>query len=90
MSSGAPPIPYDIEYTRDLGYGAVNYLKRVLKSGEPGGMITRQDGHMGALPFGSFTDPQTGRVRSGRRTSSRDSGKSGRWSLLRVPPLTSS
>jgi ATP-dependent phosphofructokinase / diphosphate-dependent phosphofructokinase len=59
----APPIPFDIEYTRDLGYGAVDYLKRVLADGEPGGMITIQDGHVVALPFGSFTDPQTGRVR---------------------------
>ena len=59
----APPIPFDIEYTRDLGYGAVDYLKRILKGGEPGGMITIQDGHMVPLPFGSFTDPETGRVR---------------------------
>jgi 6-phosphofructokinase 1 len=59
----APPIPFDIEYTRDLGYGAVDYLKRVLQSDEPGGMITIQDGHMVPLPFGSFTDPATGRVR---------------------------
>ena len=59
----APPIPFDIEYTRDLGYSAVDYLRQVLKSGEPGGMITIQDGHMVALPFGSFNDPETGRVR---------------------------
>jgi 6-phosphofructokinase 1 len=59
----APPIPFDIEYTRDLGYGAVEYLKRVLAGGEPGGMITLQEGHMVPLPFGSFTDPETGRVR---------------------------
>src|SRR5690349_19299568 len=59
----APPIPFDIEYTRDLGYGAVDYLKRILKGDEPGGMITIQDGHMVPLPFGSFTDPETGRVR---------------------------
>jgi ATP-dependent phosphofructokinase / diphosphate-dependent phosphofructokinase len=59
----APPIPYDIEYTRDLGYGAVDYLKHVLEAGKPGGMITIQDGHMVPLPFGSFTDPETGRVR---------------------------
>jgi ATP-dependent phosphofructokinase / diphosphate-dependent phosphofructokinase len=58
----APPIPFDIEYTRDLGYAAVDYLKRVLADGEPGGMITIQDGHMVPLPFGSFTDPETGRV----------------------------
>jgi 6-phosphofructokinase 1 len=59
----APPIPFDIEYTRDLGYGAVEYLKQVLEAGDPGGMITVQDGHMVPLPFGSFTDPETGRVR---------------------------
>jgi ATP-dependent phosphofructokinase / diphosphate-dependent phosphofructokinase len=59
----APPIPFDIEYTRDLGYGAVDYLKRVLAGGEPGGMVTIQEGHLVALPFGSFTDPETGRVR---------------------------
>jgi ATP-dependent phosphofructokinase / diphosphate-dependent phosphofructokinase len=57
----APPIPFDIEYTRDLGYGAVDYLRR-LPEGEPGGMITIQDGHMVPLPFGTFTDPETGRV----------------------------
>ena len=42
----APPIPFDIEYIRDLGYGAVDYLKRVLEDDEPGGMITLQEGHM--------------------------------------------
>jgi ATP-dependent phosphofructokinase / diphosphate-dependent phosphofructokinase len=57
----APPIPFDIEYTRDLGYGAVDYLKQV-GDGETGGMITIQEGHMVPLPFGSFNDPDTGRV----------------------------
>ncbi len=59
----APPVPFDIEYTRDLGYGAVDYLGQALAGDEPGGMITIQEGHMVALPFGSFSDPQTGRVR---------------------------
>ena len=59
----APPIPFDIEYTRDLGYSAVDYLKQILRGGEPGGMITIQEGHMVALPFGSFNHPETGRVR---------------------------
>ena len=59
----APPIPFDIEYTRDLGYSAIDYLKQVLADGQPGGMITIQDGHMVPLPFGSFSDPETGRVR---------------------------
>jgi 6-phosphofructokinase 1 len=59
----AAPIPFDIEYTRDLGYGAVGYLKRAPEDDEPGAMITIQDGHMVPLPFGSFSDPETGRVR---------------------------
>ena len=59
----ADPIPFDIEYTRDLGYGAVEYLKRIVEDDEPGGMITIQDGHLVPLPFGSFSDPTTGRVR---------------------------
>jgi 6-phosphofructokinase 1 len=59
----APPIPFDIEYTRDLGYGAVDYLKRISGTDETGGMITLQEGHMVPLPFGSFDDPETGRVR---------------------------
>ena len=58
----APPIPFDIEYTRDLGYSAVEYLKQVLDSDSPGGMVTIQEGHLVALPFGSFNDPETGRV----------------------------
>jgi 6-phosphofructokinase 1 len=58
----APPIPFDIEYTRDLGYSAVDYLKQLLEGDEPGGMITIQEGHMVPLPFGSFSDPETGRV----------------------------
>ena len=44
----APPIPFDIEFTRDLGYGAVDYLKRVLEGDEPGGMVTIQEGRIGA------------------------------------------
>lgn len=59
----APPIPFDIEYTRDLGYGAVAYLRHALEHGEPGAMITILDGQMVPLPFGSFSDPETGRVR---------------------------
>ena len=35
----------------------------MLESDEPGGMITIQGGHMVALPFGSFSHPETGRVR---------------------------
>ncbi len=61
----APPIPFDIEYTRDLGYGAIDYLRTLYRDGgtEVGAMITVQQGQMVPLPFGSFTDPATGRPR---------------------------
>jgi ATP-dependent phosphofructokinase / diphosphate-dependent phosphofructokinase len=59
----APPIPFDIEYTRDLGYGAVDYLRRLIHEGgaEIGALITVQEEQLVPLPFGSFTDPATGR-----------------------------
>jgi ATP-dependent phosphofructokinase / diphosphate-dependent phosphofructokinase len=59
----APPIPFDIEYTRDLGYGAIDYLRELYREGrgEVGAMITVQEEQMVPLPFGSFADPRTGR-----------------------------
>jgi ATP-dependent phosphofructokinase / diphosphate-dependent phosphofructokinase len=61
----AAPIPFDIEYTRDLGYGAIDYLRTLLREerDELGAMITIQEEQMVPLPFGSFTDPETGRPR---------------------------
>jgi len=61
----ASPIPFDIEYTRDLGYGAIHYLRELRRAGRPelGAMITMRENHMVPLPFGSFTDPATGRPR---------------------------
>jgi len=61
----APPIPFDIAYTRDLGYGAIDYLRTLMAEGrdDHGAMITIQGDAMVAMPFGSFDDPATGRVR---------------------------
>ena len=61
----AQPIPYDIDYTRTLGYGAVRFL---LSEPEDerlryGGLVCRQDGHRSALPFEELWDPATGRTR---------------------------
>jgi 6-phosphofructokinase 1 len=63
---GAPPIPFDIAYTRDLGWGAVDHLKTLLEtnSDEIGSMITLHDGNLVPLPFDAFTDPKSGRVRT--------------------------
>jgi 6-phosphofructokinase 1 len=55
----APPIPYDAEYARDLGYAAVRYL---LKGGS-GAMITTQGGESQAVPFSEVVDEATGGAR---------------------------
>ena len=55
----ADPIPYDLEYTRDLGYCAAKYLL----SGGNAAMVSMQGGHFMAIPFAKLLDPQTGRAR---------------------------
>jgi len=55
----ADPIPYDMEYTRDLGYCAAKYLL----SGGNAVMISTQGGQFVPVPFSSLLDPETGRAR---------------------------
>ena len=55
----ADPIPYDMEYTRDLGYCAAKYLDE----GGNAVMITIQDGHFKPIQFSELLDLNTGRTR---------------------------
>jgi 6-phosphofructokinase 1 len=55
----ADPIPFDMEYTRDLGYCAAKYLL----SGGSGVMISMQGGQFVPIPFAQLVDPATGRTR---------------------------
>jgi 6-phosphofructokinase 1 len=48
----APPIPFDAEYARDLGYAAVDYL---LKGGS-GALVTIQGGASTPIPFHEVLD----------------------------------
>lgn len=61
----APPIPFDIDYTRTLGYAAVRLLLTDVEEGQQykGGMVFLQDGRSGVLPFEELRDPTTGRTR---------------------------
>jgi 6-phosphofructokinase 1 len=56
----ADPIPFDAEYTRDLGYGAVKFLLSS-EAGKFGAVISFEDGKMMPLQFEKMLDPQTGR-----------------------------
>jgi 6-phosphofructokinase 1 len=55
----ANPIPFDVEYTRNLGYGAVKYLLQ----GGSGSMIVFSEGHLRPVPFFELIDYQTGRTK---------------------------
>jgi ATP-dependent phosphofructokinase / diphosphate-dependent phosphofructokinase len=53
------PIPFDMEYTRDLGYCAAKYLLE----GGSGAMVTIQHGVFKPIPMAELLDPKTGKTR---------------------------
>jgi 6-phosphofructokinase 1 len=55
----ADPIPVDIEYTRDLGYCAAQFLLE----GGSNAMVSVQEGRFVPIPFAEMMDPVTGRTR---------------------------
>jgi 6-phosphofructokinase 1 len=55
----ADPIPFDLEYTRDLGYCAAQFLL----DGGTDAMVMLVDGHFRPQPFAEMLDPRTGRTR---------------------------
>ncbi len=55
----ADPIPYDMEYTRDLGYCAAKYLL----DGGDAVVVTMQGGNFVPIPFSKILDHETGRAR---------------------------
>ena len=60
----AQPIPFDLDYTRTLGYGAVHFLlsepeDERLRSG---GLVCITDGQLETLPFQDIQDCDTGRT----------------------------
>jgi 6-phosphofructokinase len=55
----ADPIPFDMEYTRDLGFSAAQF---VLDGGNAA-MVSIQEGHFVPLYFKNILDPATGRTR---------------------------
>ena len=55
----ADPIPYDMEYTRDLGYCAAQFLL----DGGNAAMVTIDNGRFSPMPFKDIIDQETGRTR---------------------------
>jgi 6-phosphofructokinase 1 len=57
------PIPFDAEYTRDLGYGAVKFL-RSESAGRFGAIISYVEGRMEPLRFEDMLNPVTNRMKT--------------------------
>lgn len=57
----ADPIPFDAEYTRDLGYAAVKFI-RSDAAVKYGAIISFVGGQMRPLPFDDMLDPATKRM----------------------------
>ncbi len=55
----AKPVPFDVEYTRTLGYGAVRYLLE----GGSGALIALSGGRVVPVTLAELQDPRTKRVR---------------------------
>ncbi|MCL0042136.1 6-phosphofructokinase [Thermodesulfovibrionales bacterium] len=76
----ADPIPYDIEYTRNLGYGAIRYLLR----GGTSAMITFSDGHLRSIPFVELINYSTGKIKIRRVEITSENYEVGRKYMIRL------
>ena len=56
----AKPVPFDVDYTRTLGFGAVRYLV----DGGSGALIALEGGNVKPLDLKDLVDPATGRIRT--------------------------
>jgi 6-phosphofructokinase len=61
----AQAIPFDVDYTRTLGYGAVRFLLSEPTDGRmrQAGFVCLEGGRLNVLPFDDLRDPTTGRIR---------------------------
>jgi 6-phosphofructokinase len=79
----ADPIPFDAEYTRDLGYGAVKFL-RSEEAGKFGAIISLVGGHLEPLPFSQMLNPQTLRMQTRRVNVSGEGYECARRYMIRL------
>lgn len=78
----AKPLPFDLEYTRTLGYGAVRYLL----GGGSGALVALSGGRVVPVTLGELVDPTTGRVRIRRVDVTNESYQVARKYMIRLEP----
>jgi len=77
----AAPIPFDVEYTRNLGYGAVRFLL----DGGTGSTIISNEHSIQAIPFSEFID-ESGRSRIRRVDTRSQIYQVARKYMIRLEP----
>ncbi|HEV7179890.1 MAG TPA: diphosphate--fructose-6-phosphate 1-phosphotransferase [Candidatus Baltobacteraceae bacterium] len=78
----AKPVPFDVEYTRTLGYGAVRYLL----GGGSGALIALSGGRVVPVNLEELQDPATGRVRVRMVDVTTESYEVARKYMIRLEP----
>jgi 6-phosphofructokinase 1 len=81
----ADPIPFDAEYTRDLGYGAVKFL-RSAEAANNGAVISVVGGRLEPLPFAKMLDPKTKRLINRKVDVKGEGYECARRYMLRLEP----
>jgi 6-phosphofructokinase 1 len=76
----ADPIPYDLEYSQELGFAAVQYL---LSDGA-GAIVALERGSVSPVPFDSLMDPQTKRARVREVDIDSDAYRQARHYMIRL------
>jgi len=76
----ADPIPFDAEYTRNLGYSAVKYLMK----GGSGALISFFEGRMKPIPLRTIIDPATKKTRVRYVDTKADPYEVGRQYMIRL------
>src|ERR1041384_6991100 len=78
----ADPIPFDMEYTRDLGYCAAQFLL----DGGTDAMVMLVEGRFRPQPFSEMLDPRTGRSRIRLVDVNSEQYESARRYMVRLRP----
>jgi ATP-dependent phosphofructokinase / diphosphate-dependent phosphofructokinase len=76
----ARPLPFEIDYTRTLGYGAVRYLL----GGGSGAMLAIVNGRIKPLKLEDLLDPATGHIRTRQVDVSAESYQVARSYMIRL------
>ena len=78
----AKPVPFDLDYTRTLGYGAVRYLVE----GGSGALIAISGGRVQPVRLDEMLDPRTGRITTRLVDVTTEAYRVARDNMIRLEP----